>query len=466
MYILQNAVKNLFRNRGRNILMGVIVFAIITTTVIALCINNTSKGIIDEYKEQFGAEVFLSPNMEKFMSAGGAKDSLLRVDQFLKFADSEYIKEFYMTAVQDMASDTLKAVDETPIPDGFEVGGTGGEEGGDEYVSPQMRLKGDTWDEFNNGTKKVIEGKMVENPNECLISQELADLNSLSVGDTVSLKASVSTETGTFRTVHYEFTISGIYFDASDPYSGRGGGHFSSNKRNEIFTKTESITDALNPGESTEVAVRYFLKAPSMLSAYEAELRGEGLSDLYDVKTDEAGYKKVVGPVEGLRNISITFMIIVLILGSVILILLSSIAIRERKYEIGVLRAMGMKKRKVAFGLWAESLMITVLCLFIGLGVGALVSQPVTDTLLAGQIENAKVAEDTPSFGGQLYIAGVGSSEADSSLTPLEELDVSLELDTILEIIAIALILASIASTVSIIKITKYEPIKILMERN
>ncbi len=108
----------------------------------------------------------------------------------------------------------------------------------------------------------------------------------------------------------------------------------------------------------------------------------------------------------------------------------------------------------------------TVLCLFIGLGVGALVSQPVTDTLLAGQIENAKVAEDTPSFGGQLYIAGVGSNEADSSLTPLEELDVSLELDTILEIIAIALILASIASTVSIIKITKYEPIKILMERN
>jgi len=51
-----------------------------------------------------------------------------------------------------------------------------------------------------------------------------------------------------------------------------------------------------------------------------------------------AGYQKVVGPVEGLKKISLTFMIIVLIFGAMILMLLSSIAIRERKYEIGVLR--------------------------------------------------------------------------------------------------------------------------------
>ncbi|MFU2108463.1 FtsX-like permease family protein [Paenibacillus larvae] len=43
---------------------------------------------------------------------------------------------------------------------------------------------------------------------------------------------------------------------------------------------------------------------------------------------------------------SVTYIVIVLVLGAVILILLSSIAIRERKYEIGVLRAIGMKKGK------------------------------------------------------------------------------------------------------------------------
>ncbi len=469
MYVLQNAVRNLFRNKGRNILVGAIVFAIITGVVVALCINNTSKGIIDEQRERFGSEVFLMPNMDKFMSApNGAKTSLLRVDQFLAFAESEYIKEFYMALTQDLASENLKAVDEIPLQggDGGFVVESSGSEGGDPYVNPQMVLKGDTWDDFNTGTKKVVDGNMAENPNECLISQELAELNGLSVGDAVAFKGSVMTQEGTFRTVSYDFTVSGIYYDASDPYSGRGGGHFSSNKRNQIFTKTESVINMLKPGEHTEVATRYFLKNPSMLDAYEAELREKGLGDFYDVETDEAGYKKVVGPVEGLRGISITFMVIVLILGSIILILLSSIAIRERKYEIGVLRAMGMKKRKVALGLWAESLVITLTCLLIGLGAGALASQPVTDALLAGQIENAKAMENSQSIGGQFYIAGVGNGEVDGSLTPLEELDVSLDFDTIWEIVAIAIILASIASVASIVKITKYEPIKILMERN
>lgn len=99
------------------------------------------------------------------------------------------------------------------------------------------------------------------------------------------------------------------------------------------------------------VNAKYCLKNPSMLKDFEAELRAKGLDEYYLVSTDEAGYQKVVGPVEGLRKISLTFMIIVLIFGAVILIILSSIAIRERKYEIGVLRAMGMKKGKIILGL-------------------------------------------------------------------------------------------------------------------
>ena len=41
----------------------------------------------------------------------------------------------------------------------------------------------------------------------------------------------------------------------------------------------------------------------------------------------------------------------ILLVGCLILILLSMLGVRERKYEIGVLRAMGMPKVKVAFGI-------------------------------------------------------------------------------------------------------------------
>ncbi len=214
------------------------------------------------------------------------------------------------------------------------------------------------------------------------------------------------------------------------------------------------------------VNAKYCLKNPSMLKDFEAELRAKGLDEYYLVSTDEAGYQKVVGPVEGLRKISLTFMIIVLIFGAVILIILSSIAIRERKYEIGVLRAMGMKKGKIILGLWFEMLIITVLCLLVGFSIGSVAAQPISDALLSEQIENAKIAARQ---GGIMsgVVSGIAlGGPVERELVPLEQVDVSVGIDTIIEIAIIALFLASLTSMVAITKITKYEPIRILAERN
>ncbi|MFD0717360.1 FtsX-like permease family protein [Paenibacillus sp. GCM10027626] len=141
-----------------------------------------------------------------------------------------------------------------------------------------------------------------------------------------------------------------------------------------------------------------------MLEPFEAEVRAKGLSDLFNFKTDTASYEKVVKPVEGLKSISITFMVVVIILGSIILLLLASISIRERKYEIGVLRAMGMKKAEVAIGLWFEILTITCFCLVIGLGVGTVATQPVSDMLLQNQAEEAQSSTSQGAGGGNIML--------------------------------------------------------------
>jgi putative ABC transport system permease protein len=154
-------------------------------------------------------------------------------------------------------------------------------------------------------------------------------------------------------------------------------------------------------------------------------------------------------------------MIAVLILGAIILILLSSIAIRERKYEIGVLRAMGMKKAKVALGLWIEMIMITAFCLIIGIFAGSLAAQPISNSLLAQQSENAQNIQESLFVGRDL-----GSISRVVNDDPITEINVSLGIDTILQLMLISLLLASAAGLAAISRITKYEPIKILMERN
>lgn len=176
----------------------------------------------------------------------------------------------------------------------------------------------------------------------------------------------------------------------------------------------------------------------------------------------------IVGPVEGLKSVAVTFMIVVLVLGGLIIALLSSMAIRERKYEIGVLRAMGMKKSRVAFGLWAESLILTGVCLAVGLGAGTLLAQPITDFLLSGQAEAAAGNDATNQQAGGMGMGMgnpmVGGTQSDAK--PLSDLAVSLTPTTTVQIALVALLLATLAGLMALSRITKYEPIKILSERN
>jgi putative ABC transport system permease protein len=145
----------------------------------------------------------------------------------------------------------------------------------------------------------------------------------------------------------------------------------------------------------------------------------------------------------------------VIVLGAVIMMLLSSIAIRERKYEIGVLRAMGMKKRKVALGLWIEIIIITCICFALGLGVGTMLSQPVSDAILAGQTQSTVSGSTT-----------LADRLADTETIEPEKVDILVSGFTAFQVLAVSLMLASITGLMSVSSITKSEPIKILMERN
>lgn len=312
MYVIEHALLNLCKNKGRNILLGVMIFAIITATVVALAIYNTSGNIIDETRTALQCAVRVAPRMQTVgggQQVGGAQRAEgLTLEQYQSFADSEYL-------------------------DGADI------------------------------------------------------------------------KTG-------EPSADGV--------------------------------DAV-----------YYLKKPEMLAAFEAELHTKGLPDNYTVKTDESVFEQVAGPVESLNRLSLTFLIIVLILGAVIMVLLSAIAVRERKYEIGVLRAMGMKKNKVAMGLWTEIIAVTCICFVLGIFAGAALSQPVSDSIMAGQVQSLSNGSTTLAD----RLSGTDNEQP-------EKIDISVNGITTLEILCVSFLLASIAGVISVSRITKSEPIKILMERN
>ena len=137
--------------------------------------------------------------------------------------------------------------------------------------------------------------------------------------------------------------------------------------------------------------------------AFEEEVRELGLADTYTVSSsDLASYEQSLLPLENLSKMAGYFLAVVFGIGAIILVVLNIFNVRERKYEIGVLTAIGMKKAKVATQFLVESFVITIIALVIGAGIGAVSSVPVTNTLLAfSQIEaqSSNMMQTEASFG-------------------------------------------------------------------
>lgn len=466
MYIFKNALKNLARNKGRNSLLGIIMIAILSCTAISIIINTTAKGIIEDYKNKFGSEVFIQANQEKQNEkiASGTynpKDFNISNQVYEELSKSEYVKEAIMSSSYRGYSDNIKSLDQKEIQEpnmgNVSVIGPNGGNISSNMKIPNLNILGGLnpmgTKEFESGARKIIDGKSPKNDGEAIISEDFAKLNNLKVGSV--LKVQNPKDQSDSKTL--VLTISGIYFDGVKG-EDLGIKHPMINRKNEIITTYNTLKeyDKKVQDDSVAIEAKYYLKSPDLLNKFNEEAHDKGLSELYDVSIDAASYNNIVKPVEGLKKISNIFMILVLGFGSSVLILISILSIRERKYEIGVLRAMGMKKGKVALGFIFETLSMMTLSLVVGLSIGSFSSQPVSNMLLKSQLEAKNDISSSFTF-------TVGSQQ---QVPKLESLNTHLNGEAILIISLIALLLGVISVSIGIIYINRYEPRKILTERN
>ncbi|KOS68189.1 hypothetical protein AEA09_06240 [Lysinibacillus contaminans] len=459
MYIFKNAMKNIKRNKGRNLLMAIVMVIISVTCVIALVINGATTSIITDYKNQFGSEVNVELDYAKIYESGDINElPTVTIEELKGYADSDYVKDYYFYLEAPAVSNHISSLNQEDNS-GIQ-GSEGAVGGGPELGPPNLKVIGSTsyqlFEEFKKGERKIISGRIFENDNEIVISEDLAKLNNLKSGDNIVLRSIADVEKD------ITLTITGIYQDLTkddsadyaykDPYMTR---------RNELLTNYETATTLVGEQSNTMSRIKYFLNSPDDLESFVKEAQGKGLSEYYNFTNNEYLYKQIAGPVESVQKISTVFLVVVLILGGIILVLLNLIALRERKYEIGVLRAIGMKKINVIKTLVYESIIVTMVAVTIGLGVGGLASQPVSDKLLADQIEQRQ--EQMDNMGGNF---GGASAALPNDADIIDSLNAELDLGVVFAIFLIGGLLVIISSSMSLIYITKYEPIKILSERN
>lgn len=459
MYILKNAWRSITRSKGRNILIGIIIFVIAVSACIALSIGEAAETARQDSEDQLSITGQISVNRQAMMQNQGSKEDKkeamtnmeeLSLDDLKSYADSDYVKSFYYTSSVSLdASGDLEAVDTSGVSKDSSDSSTG-DNSGDNMQAPdgmnqdgdqnggqgmpddagRMGTQGDftitgyssdeAMTDFLSGASTIIEGSVFDendDTNQCIISSELAEYNDLSVGDTITLVNPNATDET------YEFTICGIYesSDTGDSYSNMMGGFGAAfDSANRIYTSYDNVSAITEASDSLQSQTNgtYTFASVDDYEAFKEETEA-ALGDNYTVSSaDVDAYEQSLQPLENLSTYAKYFLAVVLAIGGIILVVLNIFNIRERKYEIGVLAAIGMKKGKIAMQFLTELLCVTFIAIILGTGVGAAASIPVTNKLLAQQIESSQEqsASQAENFGREAGgPQGGGPGGADNS---------------------------------------------------
>ena len=555
MYILKNALRSISRSKGRNVLIGIIVLVISVAACIGLSIQNaaeeareaTLEGITVTAQISVDRNAMMSGMMENMQPGEGGgmpsfdKDSFrenmnaiegLTIDEMQKYADLDMVKSFYYTMSVSMNGSDFEPVstseteeEETEDSDSMQgMGGFGGfgmgMPGGKGFEFGSMGEQGDftlvgyssdeAMEGFLDGTCTIVDGNVFEEGTKeyhCIITDELATYNDISVGDTITIVNPNDEEEV------YELQVIGTYNNSQSTVTSGGfmqGFSTSSDAANQIYLSYNALsaivsTSSENAEETTDeetgrttttalpeqTSGTYVFATVEDYEKFSTDVYEAGLSESYTVSSsDISQYENSLLPLENLSQMSMYFLIVVFAIGGIILVVLNIFNVRERKYEVGVLTAIGMKKAKVAIQFILETLIVTIAFVVIGGGIGAVTSVPVTNSLLASQIEaqQSQIENDGDAFGrdtnfdrgsmpGNMGGGMPGNMPfmqdmedmpgfVGDAASYVQEVSSATDLGVLLKLLGIGVLLALIASAASVIFITRYDPLKILANRD
>ena len=543
MYIIKNALKSISRSKGRNILIGIIVLVISVSACIGLSIRQAAEKAKDDALDGLTITGTISVDRSSMMnnmtqdssdSNSFDKNSFaenftsidsLSIDEMLTYATLDSVQSFYYTLTVSLnGNDNLEAVstsssDSSDSSESSEVpadvpqmnnqqtnGAHGGFEKGSMGTQGDFTVVGyssdDSMTDFINGTSTITDGEMFSEGTadyDCVISDELAAYNSISVGDTITvLNPNNEDET-------YELNVVGIYNNSQSTVSNSnmmGGFSTSTDPANQIYLSynaLKSITTASSDNATTstdettgietttalpeQVAGTYVFATADDYNAFSTDVYDAGLSTDYTVSSsDLSSYENSLVPLENLSHMAFYFLIVVLAIGGVVLIVLNIFNVRERKYEVGVLTAIGMKKIKVSLQFIFETLVVTFIAVLLGGIIGAASSVPVTNSLLESQVKSqeSSTSQQNQAFGrgerndmpgsnntsDKLDKGGFAGSISSTTTNYVAKVSSATNITVLLQLLGIGICLTLVASTASIVFIMRYDPLKILANRD
>ncbi len=376
-----------------------------------LLIRNAADTATSNAKKSVGATVTLSANREAAFkkmrsSTSTSKSSRPKLTTSpVKLSDAKKIAQLsnvasYNATVSTSANakgfDAISTSTSSSDTGGGMKGGMGASSSGSGDIAISGVTSTSSVTSFESKSSKITKGRGItasdEGTNNVVIESELAKEDSLSVGDTIKMKAT----TGTKKT--YTLKIVGVYKASSSASTQQGPG--ATDPSNSVYTSyTFANTVKGSNYKNTADSVTFTISDPAKVSKVKTAGNQLISTSKYSLSTDDSSYQTVKASMNNVKSFADKIVWLVAIAGTIILALIVILMIRERRYEIGVLLSLGESRWKIVAQFFAEMVMVLVVSVVLAGFGGKFVGNQLGQQLVSQQTTTATTSSSTGTTG-------------------------------------------------------------------
>ncbi len=453
MNAIRRGIRNTFRNATRSVGVVVILGVTIALSISMLIARDAVNTKIASVRASTGTTVTVSPAGFFGFQGGGTPLSNKQIDTLVTLP--------YVIAVQASLNEELQSSVTSltsPTPPGFLGHHFGGFSSRGGFSIPVRFVgtnsPGTALVFFTNAgaTEKLTSGtafSATSTANVAVVGTSLATTNKLSVGSTF-------TAWGT------KVTVVGIY---------SSGSTFADADALMPLATVQKLAGATNQVTGATVTADNL----NNVTAVANEIK-RLLGSAADVTSSQATISSELSPLNSVKTIS-TYTLFGSVIGAAIILLLSMLMIvRERRREIGVLKAIGASNRSIVTQFIAESTTFTVFGAVIGFLAGVAISSPITSALVSASSGSANVTgfvrrpDGGPSFGagGSGFAPPGGPGNGDGHFhfgdfhNTITQIHTAAGWSTLAYALLMALVIAGASSAVASFTITRVRPADVL----
>lgn len=455
MNVLTRGVRNAFRNSIRTFSITIILGLSVGLALAMVIARGAVQKKIDTVKSSIGNTVSISPAGVQGFEGGGEPLTTSQVDKVKGIAHISSISETLQDRLTTDNSSLTSAIDAGSLgkrfnsnngerleiaPSGGARSMTEGSDGGtiNRSFTPPVTIIGtsdpQTASEIaNNGTLDISSGELFKTDsteNVAVVGKNLATKNNLKVGST-------------FTAYSTTFKVVGIYDT---------GTTFGNNSLAVPLAVLQKLSDQQGQISTATVKVDSVSNVTSVYDAIKSKL-----GTAADVTNNLSEAESTLSPLENIKTISMYSLIGSVVAGAVIILLTMVMIVRERRREIGVLKAIGASNVKVVTQFMAEAVTFTGLGAVVGLVLGVVGGSPITKVLVNNASSASTGSGSTFMRGGPGAVRSLGLNGQS-----LKDINAVVSWDILIYGLGAAILIAIAGSAVAALLIAKVRPAEVM----